>query len=105
MAEVVRVAVVTGAGSGLGRAVALALASEGYRVALAGRRQGELEKTAGLGPAGSMLAVPTDVTEDVVRDKGLSIGLVDNKVCAVDDTWSGLRLVIRRENRPSRGAA
>jgi hypothetical protein len=47
--------------------------------------------------------VPTDVTEDTVRDKGLSIGLVDNKVCAVDDTWSGLRLVIRRENRPTRG--
>jgi hypothetical protein len=44
--------------------------------------------------------VQTDVTEDVVRDKGLSLGLVDNKVCAVDETWSGLRLVIRLENRP-----
>jgi hypothetical protein len=43
--------------------------------------------------------VPTDVTEDVVRDVALPTGLVDNKVCAIDETWSGLRLVIRRENR------
>ena len=41
----------------------------------------------------------TDVTEDVVRDVALRRGLVDNKVCAIDDTWSGLRLVIRLENR------
>jgi hypothetical protein len=39
------------------------------------------------------------MTEDVVRDVALPTGLVDNKVCAVDDTWSGLRLVIRLENR------
>jgi hypothetical protein len=43
--------------------------------------------------------VATDVTEDVIRDVALPTGLVDNKVCAIDDTWSGLRLVIRVENR------
>ena len=43
--------------------------------------------------------VPTDITEDVVRDVALPTGLVDNKVCAIDETWSGLRLVIRREHR------
>ena len=41
----------------------------------------------------------TDITEDVVRRVGLAGGLVDNKVCAIDDTWSGLRLVVRVENR------
>ncbi len=43
--------------------------------------------------------VPTDMTEDVVRDVALPRGLVDVKVCAIDDTWSGLKLVIRRELR------
>jgi hypothetical protein len=43
--------------------------------------------------------IPTDITEDAVRDVALPLGLVDNKVCAIDDTWSGLRLVIRLENR------
>jgi hypothetical protein len=43
--------------------------------------------------------VPTEVTEDVVREVALPTGLVDNKVCAIDETWSGLRLVIRRELR------
>jgi hypothetical protein len=43
--------------------------------------------------------VPTDMTEDVVREVALPTGLVDNKVCAIDDVWSGLRLVIRRELR------
>jgi hypothetical protein len=43
--------------------------------------------------------VPTDMTEDVVRDVALPTGLVDNKVCAIDATWSGLRLVIRRSER------
>jgi hypothetical protein len=43
--------------------------------------------------------VPTDMTEDVVRAVALPRGLVDNKVCAIDDVWSGLRLVIRKENR------
>jgi hypothetical protein len=43
--------------------------------------------------------VPTDVTEDVIRELALPLGLVDVKVCAVDATWSGLKLVIRRELR------
>ena len=43
--------------------------------------------------------VPTDMTEDVVRDVALPRGLVDVKVCAVDQTWSGLKLVWRRELR------
>jgi hypothetical protein len=43
--------------------------------------------------------VPTDVTEDVIRAVALPLGLVDVKVCAVDEIWSGLKLVIRRELR------
>lgn len=43
--------------------------------------------------------VPTDITEDVVREVALPLGLVDVKVCAVDDVWSGLKLVIRKERR------
>jgi hypothetical protein len=43
--------------------------------------------------------VPTDLTEDVVRDVALPTGLVDVKVCAIDATWSGLKLVVRRELR------
>ena len=45
--------------------------------------------------------VPTDVTEDVIREVVLPIGLVDVKVAAVSDIWSGLKVVIRRELRPS----
>ena len=43
--------------------------------------------------------VPTDITEDVVRELLLPSGWVDNKVCAIDDTWSGLRFALRRELR------
>lgn len=43
--------------------------------------------------------VPTDVTEDVVREIALREGLVDIKVCAIDATWSGLKLVRRKQNR------
>jgi hypothetical protein len=43
--------------------------------------------------------VPTDITEDVVREIALQNGLVDNKVCAIDQTWSGLRLVYRLRDR------
>jgi hypothetical protein len=43
--------------------------------------------------------VPTDVTEDVVRAEAFPLGLVDIKVCAVDETWSGLKLVIRKAER------
>lgn len=45
--------------------------------------------------------VATDITEDVIRDVCLPLGFVDVKVCAVDETWSGLKLMIRRENRKS----
>ena len=43
--------------------------------------------------------IPTDVTEDVVRAHALAAGLVDVKVCAVDEVWSGLKLVIRLQDR------
>jgi len=43
--------------------------------------------------------LPTDLTEDVVRELALANVLVDNKVCAIDETWSGLRLVIRLRDR------
>jgi hypothetical protein len=43
--------------------------------------------------------LPTDITEDVIRDVALPMGLVDVKVCAIDATWSGLKLVVRRQNR------
>jgi hypothetical protein len=63
---------------------------------------------AALDPAGGLWiawpkrasGVPTDVTEDVVRMRALAAGLVDNKVCAIDDVWSGLRLVYRLRDRP-----
>jgi hypothetical protein len=45
--------------------------------------------------------VPTDVTFDVVQRTGLDAGLVDNKVCAIDAVWSGLRFVIRVQDRPA----
>jgi NAD(P)-dependent dehydrogenase (short-subunit alcohol dehydrogenase family) len=59
-----KVAIVTGAGSGIGRAVALALAGEGYAVALAGRRAEALSETASLASAHTTLAVPTDVADE-----------------------------------------
>ena len=43
--------------------------------------------------------VATDITEDTLREVALPLGLVDNKVCAIDETWSGLRLVWRKERR------
>ena len=43
--------------------------------------------------------VATDITEDVIRAVALPLGFVDVKVCAVDETWSGLKLMVRRENR------
>lgn len=60
-------------------------------------------------PAGSLwiswpkkaAKVPTDLTEDIIRQMALAAGLVDVKVCAVDDVWSGLKLVIPVKNRGS----
>jgi hypothetical protein len=43
--------------------------------------------------------VPTDITEDTIREIALPLGLVDTKVCAIDEVWSGLKLVIRKELR------
>lgn len=62
-----------------------------------------------LEPAGSLWiswpkqasGVPTDLTEDVIRDVALAIGLVDVKVVAVDNVWSGLKLVRRLKDRPA----
>jgi len=48
--------------------------------------------------------VVTDITEDTIRAVALPMGLVDIKVCAVDETWSGLKLVLRKELRPKPAA-
>jgi hypothetical protein len=48
---------------------------------------------------GRAAKVPTDMTEDVVREVALPLGWVDTEVCAIDDVWSGLRLVLRKELR------
>lgn len=45
---------------------------------------------------------PTEITEDIIRETALKLKLVDVKVCAVDENWSGLKLVIRRENRENK---
>src|SRR5882724_9602765 len=63
MPSMTKVAIVTGAGSGIGKAAALALLQHGYCVALAGRRREPLEKTAAEAPAGQALVVPTDVAD------------------------------------------
>jgi NAD(P)-dependent dehydrogenase (short-subunit alcohol dehydrogenase family) len=63
MSESEQIAVVTGAGSGVGRAAALALLNAGWKVALAGRRGAALEETAALATAGTALIHPTDVTD------------------------------------------
>ena len=65
MADNGRIALVTGAGSGIGRAASLALQEAGYSVVLAGRRATELEKTAAMAASdgGTMLAVPTDISD------------------------------------------
>ena len=68
-----------------------------------GRLRRRMAPAAGLWVAWPKRAarVPTDMTEHVVREIALPTGLVDNKVCAIDQTWTGLRLVIRRELRPA----
>jgi hypothetical protein len=62
---------------------------------------GQLQMSGGLwvGWPKRASGVLTDLTEDVVREVGLAAGLVDNKVCAIDDTWSGLRFVFRLRDR------
>ena len=77
------------------------------------RRRAELERHLGalreaLDPAGGLWiawpkrasGVATDLSDNVVRELGLATGLVDNKVCAIDGVWSGLRLVYRLRDRP-----
>ena len=49
--------------------------------------------------------VPTDLTEDRVRSIGLAAGLVDVKVCAIDEKWSGLKFVVRTADRAARRTA
>ena len=69
----------------------------------------EMKRTAkALAPAGMLWiswpkkssGVATDLTENIIRETGLAIGLVDVKVCAVTDVWSGLKFVIPVKNRP-----
>jgi NAD(P)-dependent dehydrogenase (short-subunit alcohol dehydrogenase family) len=80
-----RIAVVTGAGSGIGRAVAIALLAEGYHVALAGRRAEALAETEALAGAGDRaIAVPTDVTQPAA---------VDALFARVRETWGRLDLL------------
>jgi NAD(P)-dependent dehydrogenase (short-subunit alcohol dehydrogenase family) len=84
----IRTAIITGAGSGIGRAVAVALAHEGYTVILGGRKRAALEETAALAApaAGRAFAVPTDVTDpasigrlfDTVREAGGRLDLLFN---------------------------
>jgi hypothetical protein len=68
------------------------------------RLREHMEPAAGLWIAWPKKAskVPTDLDENVVRDAALANALVDNKVAAIDQVWSGLRLVIRRKDRPGR---
>lgn len=68
------------------------------------RGRARMEESGGLWIAWPKKAsgVVTDVTEDIVRAAALDAGLVDNKVCAIDETWSGLRLVIRLKDRAKR---
>ncbi|SFO72920.1 MULTISPECIES: SDR family oxidoreductase [Actinomadura] len=80
-----RVALVTGAGSGIGAAIAAALLDGGWRVALAGRRAGRLEEAAARGGAGEALAVPADVTDP---------GSVEGLFGAVRDRWGRLDLLV-----------
>ncbi|MGY1663062.1 SDR family oxidoreductase [Geodermatophilus sp. SYSU D00705] len=83
MAEETRAAVVTGAGSGLGRAIARALADDGWAVALLGRTRAALEATAADG--GRTLVLPTDVTDEAQ---------VDGAFAAVRDAWGRVDLLV-----------
>jgi hypothetical protein len=90
------------------------LGGQPFDVIVAFHKDGrELERrlpalTRALDPAGGLWlawpkrasGIPTDLTDNVVRNLGLATGLVDNKVCAIDQIWSGLRLVYRLRDRP-----
>jgi hypothetical protein len=67
--------------------------------AAAGRKGGRARRRAVDRVAKKASGVPTDLDENSVREIGLAAGLVDNKVCAIDETWSGLRFVIRLADR------
>ena len=84
MAQPGKTALVTGAGSGVGRAAALALAVAGWSVALVGRRQDALDETASLGVGGSFLVLPTDVSKP---------DLVDAAFAVVNEKWGRLDLL------------
>ncbi len=84
MAEPTKIALVTGAGSGVGRAAAIALAEAGWHIALLGRRDDALEETAALGPADRFLVLPTDVSQPQA---------VDDAFSAVRDRWGRLDLL------------
>jgi NAD(P)-dependent dehydrogenase (short-subunit alcohol dehydrogenase family) len=96
MANGGKYAVVTGAGSGIGRAVALALNGAGYSVALAGRRPAELEETARMAPGGSgaMMAVPTDVGD---------AGSVAALFARIEETFGRLDLLFNNAGKGARG--
>jgi hypothetical protein len=104
-----------GAPGGFARSIGVAPRARGEAdvIVLFTRRAGELAREfprlrKSLHPAGGLWVawpkkasgVPTDLSEDAVRQLGLHQGLVDNKVCAIDDTWSGLRFVFRLADRP-----
>jgi hypothetical protein len=90
------------ADAGAARDVVIAFVTQ--RAALA---RGLAGWTRAIHPAGALWiawpkkasGVATDITEDTIREVALPTGLVDNKVCAIDATWSGLRLVVRVSNR------
>jgi hypothetical protein len=71
------------------------------------RAVGALDSDGGLWVAWPKKAakLPTDLDFDFVQRLGLAAGLVDNKVCSIDQTWSGLRFVVRLADRPARRAA
>ncbi|ROU03920.1 SDR family oxidoreductase [Histidinibacterium lentulum] len=79
-----RTAIVTGAGSGIGRAVAVELAAQGWKVALAGRRAAALEETAALAGTGNCLVHPADLTEPAAADALFA---------ACVDTWGRVDLL------------
>ena len=90
-----RTALITGAGGGIGRAAALALAADGFAVALAGRRQAALEETAHLAGNATTLAIPTDVT---------SPASVDALFAAIQQHWGRLDVLFNNAGGSSGSA-